>query len=119
MSIAADTRECLAEMGEATVSEIADALGLTGEQVGQALTAGIGKWSERLGRGRYRSLNSSTQPAATTSAELRPLIDSLPVDGFDRIGLFMVARTQDGGFICTDRNGVAWKLEVTVTARLI
>jgi hypothetical protein len=123
MSIAQDTRQALASMGQGSVEEIAATMGIrlgdpTYHSVGQALSSGVSRgWTERIGRGRYAWLNGSKPQAAPS--ELRPLIDSLGDIEFDAVGLTYVARTQDGAFICTDQHGVAWRVEITATARLI
>ena len=126
MIVAQETKRVLAEKGTATVEEIADELGITVDDqrragISQALTTGMGKWSERVARGRYTWLNGSQPPAKgpSTASELQPLIDALSDVEFDAVGLTYVARTQDGAFICTDQHGVAWRVEVTATARLI
>lgn len=126
MSVASDTRQTLASMGQGSVEEIAAQMGIqmgdpTYHSVGQALSTGVVRgWTERIGRGRYAWLNGSKPPEPTTPTELQPLIDSLEVTrGFDIVGLTYVARTQDGAFICTDQHGVAWRVEITATARLI
>lgn len=126
MSISQDVRQALADRGQATIGDIADHLGIAHDDprwhnINQALSGGLGKWSKRVARGEYVWLNGAKPlaPTASTAAELQPLIDSLSDAEFDNVGLTYVARTQDGAFICTDRHGVAWRVEVTVTARLI
>lgn len=132
MSITQDVKQALAAKGQATIGEIAEYLGI-GEgdarwhNINQALSGGQGKWSQRVARGEYVWLNGSrpakpakpAKPAPATAAELQPLIDNLSAVDFKTVGLTYVARTQDGAFICTDQHGVAWRVEVTVTARLI
>lgn len=117
MNIAAETRRVLSALGEADIAQVAEAVGADRKAVGQAMMAG--DWAERISRGRYRYLNGSQPEKVTTPAELQPLVDSLSDEHFDEIGLKFVARTRDGGFICVDDNGLAWKVEVVVTARLI
>jgi hypothetical protein len=125
MSTAAEVRIALEKMGEATVEEIANSLGIgLGDSgyhsVGQALSTGTTRgWSHRIGRARYAWVPNGSQPVPATPAELQPLIDRIGDDAFDTVGLTYVARTQDGAFICTDQQGVAWRVEVTATARLI
>jgi hypothetical protein len=123
MSVAGDVKEVLAQMGRGSIGDIAEQLGIyegdpRWHSVGQALSTGLGKWSDRVGRGEYVWLNGGKPAAPATPDELRPLVDSLDVE-FGRVGLTFVARTQDGAFICTDQHGVAWRVDVTVTARLI
>jgi hypothetical protein len=127
MSVASDVREVLVQVGQGTVEEIAAMLGIqpgdTGyHTVGQALAAGMKQgWAERVGRAKYAWVSNGSRPASkvATPAELQPLIDRIGDDAFDGVGLTYVARTQDGAFICTDQHGVAWRIEVTATARLI
>ena len=121
-------RRTLEKLGTATVAEIAAELGVDDPAIRRALGQGLGAESrkpggqvERVERGVYRWVGSQTQPAVATQTpdDLLPLINSIDDESFTMCDLDLVARAQDGGFICTDRNGVAWKVNVTATARML
>lgn len=125
MSVASDVREVLVQVGQGTVEQIAAMLDIRQgdpgyHTVGQALSAGVNSgWATRVGRAEYAWLNGGKPKPTVTRSELQPLVDRIGDDAFDTVGLTYVARTQDGAFICTDRQGVAWRIEITVAARLI
>jgi hypothetical protein len=122
-SVAARAREALKKMGTASVAQIAMELGIRDTRpVGQGLGAETrrpGSRVVRVSRGVYRWDASDPGWSEGTPEDLRPLIENLGAPDFDLVDLTYVARTQDGGFICTDRNGVAWKVEVAVSARMM
>jgi hypothetical protein len=55
--------------------------------------------------------------AAHTDEALRPIGESVTAEGFMEAGLTPVARTLEGGWLCTDEQGTPWVVSVTVTAR--
>lgn len=120
---ASQAREVLRRRGEASVQTIADELGIdNARSIGQALghdARQINPQVERVGRGYYRWIGDNPQQTGT-SDDLLPLVDWIDdTEAFASCGLKLVARSNDGGFITVDDNMRAWKVEVTVTARML
>lgn len=123
-SIADQARRALKELGEGSVFDIARHIGQDSRPVGQALGSEAKRPHgsvERVTRGYYRWVDNKDAKAETveTPEDLRPLLDTIGVEAFEACDLLLVARTQDGGYLCTDRNGVAWKVDLVASARLI
>ena len=127
----------LSELGEGRASEVRDMVpDLTIKQVNQVLASADknGRGVERVELGVYRWTGEIAVPKArppkpspnghmsglpVSNPELVPILDELPVDAFETVGLKSVAKTKDGDFICIDEQGTAWAVTITITSKLL
>jgi hypothetical protein len=107
-----------------TTGEAAELAGITQKQAQNVLTRSrtLGRLG-KVGRDRFvyppSEGSSPVRPVRETPADLRPITDAIDDDVFKGVGLQPVGMAADGSRICVDDQGQAWKVRVTVEARMI